>query len=61
MSHKPRCKFVTQTMLDTNEREIDVYHKPRYKFVTQIMMNADEPETYFHLINHVSKLPHKPC
>ena len=48
-------------MLDTNEREIDVYHKPRYKFVTQIMMNADEPETYFHLINHVSNLPHKPC
>ena len=48
-------------MLDTNEREIDVYHKPRYKFVTQIMMNADEPETYFRLINHVTNLPHKPC
>ena len=36
-------------MLDTNEREIDVYHKTRYKFVTQITMNADEPETYFRL------------
>ena len=48
-------------MLDTNEREADVYHKPRYNFVTQTMMNADDPEIYFCLINRVTNLPHKPC
>ena len=61
MSHKLRYKFATQSMLDTNEREADVYHKPRYNFVTQTMMNADDPEIYFCLINRVANMPHKPC
>ena len=61
MSQKPRNKFITQSMLDTNERKADVYHKPRYNFATQTMMNADDPETYFCLINHVTNLPHKLC
>ena len=39
-------------MLNTNERETDLFHKPRYEFVTQTMLNFNEPEIH---------LSHKPC
>ena len=59
MSHKPHYKFVTQTMLEINERETDLYHKRCYKFFTKTMINADEPEIYFRLINFVTNLAYK--
>ena len=34
LSHKPRCEFVTQTMLNTNEPETHLSHKSRCEFVT---------------------------
>ena len=34
MIHKPRCKFGTETMLNTNEPETRLSHEPRYEFIT---------------------------
>ena len=51
MIHKPRCKFGTETMLNTNEPETRLSHEPRYEFITQTILNTNEPETY---------LSHKP-
>ena len=46
LSHKPRCKFGTQTMLNAYEPETQLSHKPRYKFVKQTMLSTNEPEKH---------------
>ena len=52
LPHKPRHKFVTETMVQNNEPETCFCLINHVMNVTQTMLNTNEPEIH---------LPHKPC